>query len=147
MFWKYAANLQENIHAESVISTKLFFNFIEIILLHWCSPINLLHILRAPFPKKTPRRLLSNRSPYIHKNLASVRQCCIMKKAFLLSFRNLLEMLWLTKEVLPTILNLVGIYLLLFNIAVLLIHRFILKVRLSGRITWQFLNLLELFSP
>ena len=58
-----------------------------------------------------------------------------MKKVFLLSFRNLLEMLWLTKEVLPTILNLVGMYLLLFNIAVLLIHRFILKVRLSGRMT------------
>ena len=58
-----------------------------------------------------------------------------MKKVFLLSFRNLLEMLWLTKEVLPTILNLVGIYLLLFNIAVLLIHRLILKVRLLGRMT------------
>ena len=28
-------------------------NFIEITLLHGCSPVNLLHIFRTPFPKKT----------------------------------------------------------------------------------------------
>ena len=50
-----------------------------------------------------------------------------MKKVVLLSFRNLLEMLYLTKEVLLTILNLVVMYVLLLNIAVLSIHRFILK--------------------
>ena len=33
-------------------------NFIEIALWHWCSPTNLLHIFRAPFPKNTSGRLL-----------------------------------------------------------------------------------------
>ena len=35
-----------------VISKKLFCNFIEITLQHGCSPVNLLHIFRTPFPKK-----------------------------------------------------------------------------------------------
>ena len=38
---------------QSVISIKLQSNFIEITLRHWCSPVNLLHILRTPFPKNT----------------------------------------------------------------------------------------------
>ena len=37
----------------SVISVKLQSNFIEITLWHGCSPINLLHILRTPFPRNT----------------------------------------------------------------------------------------------
>ena len=49
MFWKYGANLQENIHAE------LLCNFIEITLRHVCSPVDLLHIFRTPFPKNTSR--------------------------------------------------------------------------------------------
>ena len=32
---------------------KLVFNFIEITLHHECSPVNLLHIFRAPFPYNT----------------------------------------------------------------------------------------------
>ena len=36
----------------SEISTKLFCNFIEIALRNGYSPVNLLHIFRAPFPKK-----------------------------------------------------------------------------------------------
>ena len=42
----------------SLISKKLLFNFIEIELLHGCSPINLLHIFRTPFLKNTSGRLL-----------------------------------------------------------------------------------------
>ena len=38
----------------SVISIKLQSGFIEIALLHGYSPVNLLHILRTPFPKNTP---------------------------------------------------------------------------------------------
>ena len=34
------------------------FNFIEIALRHGCSPVNLLHIFRKPFPKNTSGRLL-----------------------------------------------------------------------------------------
>ena len=36
----------------SVISMKLQSNFTEITLQHGCSPSNLLHIFRTPFPKK-----------------------------------------------------------------------------------------------
>ena len=35
-----------------LISLKLFCNFIEIALHHGCSPVNLLHIFRTPFPRK-----------------------------------------------------------------------------------------------
>ena len=36
----------------------LLCNFIEIALRHGCSPVNLLHIFRIPFPKNTSGRLL-----------------------------------------------------------------------------------------
>ena len=42
----------------SVISIKLQSNFTEITLRHGCSPINLLHIFRTPFPKNTSWWLL-----------------------------------------------------------------------------------------
>ena len=42
----------------SVISIKLLCNFIEIALRHGCSPVNLLHIFKTPFPKNTCRWLL-----------------------------------------------------------------------------------------
>ena len=42
----------------SAISIKPLCNFIEITLLHGCSPVNLLHILRTPFLKNISERLL-----------------------------------------------------------------------------------------
>ena len=42
----------------SAISVKLQNSFIEITLLHGCSPVNLLHISRTSFPKNTSGRLL-----------------------------------------------------------------------------------------
>ena len=42
----------------SVISIKLLCNFDEIDLRHGCYCVNLLHILRTPFPKNTSWRLL-----------------------------------------------------------------------------------------
>ena len=42
----------------SVVSLKLQSNCIEITLRHECSPVNLLHIFRAPFTKNTSGRLL-----------------------------------------------------------------------------------------
>ena len=42
----------------SAISIKLQSNFTEIAFRHECSPLNLLHIFRIPFPKNTPGRLL-----------------------------------------------------------------------------------------
>ena len=44
-----------------VISIKLLCNFIEIAVRHGCSPVNLKHILRTPFPKNTPGWLLLER--------------------------------------------------------------------------------------
>ena len=42
----------------SVISIKLQSNFIEITLQHGCSPVNMLHIFRAPFSNNTSGQLL-----------------------------------------------------------------------------------------
>ena len=42
----------------SMISIKLQSDFIEITLRRGCSPVNLLHIFRIPFPKNTSGRLL-----------------------------------------------------------------------------------------
>ena len=42
----------------SVISINLQSNFIEIALRHGCSPVNLLHIFRKPFPTNTSEWLL-----------------------------------------------------------------------------------------
>ena len=41
----------------SITNQKLLCKFIEITLRHGCSPVNLLHISRTPFPKKTSGRL------------------------------------------------------------------------------------------
>ena len=41
-----------------VISIKLLSNFIEITLRYGCSPVNLLHIFRSPFPRNTSHWLL-----------------------------------------------------------------------------------------
>ena len=40
------------------VSTKLQSNFIEIILRHGCSPVNLQHVFRTTFPKNTSEGLL-----------------------------------------------------------------------------------------
>ena len=41
----------------SALSINLQSNFIEIVLRHECSPVNLLHIFRTPFSKNTSGRL------------------------------------------------------------------------------------------
>ena len=58
VFWKYPANLQVKKPCRSVISVTLQNNFTEIKLRYGCSPVNLLHIFRAPFPKNTYGGLL-----------------------------------------------------------------------------------------
>ena len=48
---------------QSAISIKLLCNFIEITHRHGCSPINLLHIFRTPFPRDTSDGLLLDDDP------------------------------------------------------------------------------------
>ena len=49
----------------SVISIKLQSNFIDILLQHEFSPVNLLHIFRTPFLKNTSGRLLLNHRMFL----------------------------------------------------------------------------------
>ena len=53
---------QKNINQHAPCSQKyaLQSNFIEILLRHGCSPVNLLHIFRTAFPKNTSEGLLLN---------------------------------------------------------------------------------------
>ena len=74
----------------STILIKLLCNFIEIALRHECSPINLLHIIRTPFLKKTSEWLLLK---IVHQILANLqtdnliannlqRKCCTRQALF-----------------------------------------------------------------
>ena len=49
----------------SMISMKLLYNLIEITLRHGCSPVNLLHTFRTPFPKSISERLLLSCSMFM----------------------------------------------------------------------------------
>ena len=65
-FWKKSVvigniglwNSKAAIQGVLKICSKLLFNFIEITIWHWCSPVNLLHIFRIPFTKNTSGWLL-----------------------------------------------------------------------------------------
>ena len=59
----------------SAISIKLLDNFIEITHWHGCSPVNLLYILRTPFLKNTPRRLLLDLEDFFHSKII-ISACC-----------------------------------------------------------------------
>ena len=66
----------------SVISIMLQSNFIEIILRHGCSPVNLLYIFRTPFPKNTSGRLhlnqnVSQNSGLVMKNIVVTKACIV----------------------------------------------------------------------
>ena len=50
---KFTGEHPEQRPYRSAISIKLICNFIEIALRHGCSPVNMRHIFRAPFPKNT----------------------------------------------------------------------------------------------
>ena len=67
----------------SVISMKLLCNLIEITLRHGCSPVDLLHIFRTPFPRNTSGWLLLN----FHNQTICSNQCIQKSIAnFLCSF-------------------------------------------------------------
>ena len=50
---KICSNFSGEHSCRRAISTKLLCKFIEIVLRHGCSPVNLLHIFRIPFPRNT----------------------------------------------------------------------------------------------
>ena len=52
-----------------VISINLLCNFSEITVPHGCSPLNLLHIFRTPFPKNTSGGLLCTLHLSFHKSI------------------------------------------------------------------------------
>ena len=55
---KICSQLRGDHSCRSAISIKLQSSFIEITLRHECFPVNLLHIFRIPFPRKTSGWLL-----------------------------------------------------------------------------------------
>ena len=57
-FLKTCSNFTGEHLCQSVKSIKLLWNFIEIGLRNWCSPLHLLYIFRRPFPRKFSGRLL-----------------------------------------------------------------------------------------
>ena len=67
---------------------NLLCNFIEIALRHGCSPVNLLHVLRTPFPKHTSGGLLSQHQSHSFKgNVQTI--FCVSNLCFLITFLSL----------------------------------------------------------
>ena len=58
--WKICSKFTVEHPCRKVIPIKLRNSFIEIKIRHGCSPVNLLHILRTPFPENTSGWLLLN---------------------------------------------------------------------------------------
>ena len=77
MFWKYAANLQENTHA----GVRALCNFIEIKLRHGCSPVHLLHIFKTSFPENTSELLLLELYAYCFDETSSLFICLFILPA------------------------------------------------------------------
>ena len=65
----------------SAISIKLLCNFTEITHRHGCSPINLLHIFRTPFPRNTSDGLFLDDDP-LFKTLHALREKCPYSELF-----------------------------------------------------------------
>ena len=54
---------------------KVALNVIEITLRHGCSPVNLLHIFRTPFPKNASGGLLLTRRRVGSRNVHNISKC------------------------------------------------------------------------
>ena len=67
--------LSENIQ-QIFRRTPMPSNFIEITLRHECSPVNLLHIFRAPFLKNISGQLLLKIKTYLTKNIWTAPTAC-----------------------------------------------------------------------
>ena len=60
---------QQGFPSQSAILIKLQSNFVEITSWYGCSPINLLHVFRTPFPKNIPGQLLLEKHGQPSENL------------------------------------------------------------------------------
>ena len=109
----------------SAISIKLQSNFIEITLRHGWSPPNLLHILRTPFLKNSPGRLLLLFFDGTSRNSMSCFWCILWRFHFIrvcnekFSFYNFQTFLWMSWIAIFWIAN------FLKNIFLLFLHFFI----------------------
>ena len=78
---KICSKFTEEYPCRSVISIMLQSNFIEITLLHRCSPVHLMHIFRTTFPRKTPGWLLLQGPKYASEpNTKEIILCSITTK-------------------------------------------------------------------
>ena len=69
---KICSNFKGESSCRSAVLIKLQSNFIEITFRHGCSPVNLLHIFKTPFPKNTSEWLLL---PYFRYSLVYRSKC------------------------------------------------------------------------
>ena len=85
----------------SVVSITLLCNLIEITLRHGCSPVNLLHIFRTPFPRNTSGWLLlrilhplyhSKIIGHIFKNKQINKRVCIHESIRLIIIKMKIKM-------------------------------------------------------
>ena len=79
----------------NVISMKLLCNIIKIKLRDRCSPANLLHIFRIPFPKNTPGGLLLKKWSFpLTISLIKLTECTINCGLVIYSFSHLVRNFW-----------------------------------------------------
>ena len=76
---KICSKFTGELPCQSVISIKLQSSFFEITLRHECSPVNLLHIFRTPFPKSTSGGMLLDLE---QKYSGAVGQICFSEVLF-----------------------------------------------------------------
>ena len=79
VFLKICSKFTKEHPHRSVISIELLCNFIEIMLWHGCSPENLLHIFRTPFPKSASGGMLlkNHCNDLFGKSEDTFWRCCI----------------------------------------------------------------------
>ena len=75
-------NTQQIYRRTPMTKCDLLCNFIEITLRHWCSPVNLLYILRTPFPKNTLKGLLLEQFLQRRIHTPSLTFCIVLNVSF-----------------------------------------------------------------
>ena len=79
----------------SVISVKLQSNLIEIALQHRCSPVNLVHIFRVPFPRNTSEWLRLDYWPTHKLNLDFLEKSLFFPSHFVYNFSEKIFLIYI----------------------------------------------------